>query len=137
MMPHGDDQHYHVRTTIPLYVEITVHLVITNSLTEAHTALKVPIRSDCCDKSSSGGECHMDDESYDVYVFISKSHLTHGWISHEFHHAVNCIAGKVGLVPDRSNDETDARIAEFLNSWAYRQLDKAGLQVTHHPHKVS
>jgi hypothetical protein len=121
---------FHFKTRVPLYDELEIHLVIAKDIAIAHAALKIPFQSDCARR---GGETHMDEGSFDVYLIINEDHITYEWLGHELSHVVNAIAGRVGIDASRDNDEADARIAGFLHAWVYKILEKSGLKVTHKP----
>ena len=116
------------RTTVPLLEEISFHLVITDDIESAHKAANITYTPDC---AQCGGECHMDAGSHDVWVFIEEECLTHDFIGHELHHAVDNIMSRIGCKADFDNDELGARIAGFLHSWTYSTLDASGLKVSH------
>lgn len=124
----GKATHIHLKTKIPLFDEINFHFVITEDIVEVHKLLGISHTEHC---ARVGGECHMDDDAFDVYVIIQHSCLTHEWIGHEFLHAVCCVADRVGIGSSEDADETYARIAGFLHKWGYKKLDKYGLKVGH------
>jgi hypothetical protein len=111
----------HFETKVPLIDEITVHLVVTDSIKKAHQALDIPYKKSCC---TAGGECHMEKRATDIYIFFNEDCLTSDFIGHEIFHATDTILDSIGVEAKFSNDEFGARVNGYLHDWVEQSLKK-------------
>ena len=59
-------------------------------------------------------------------ITIERGYLSHNTIAHEVVHLVNAVFRRVGIDPDRKNDEADAYFTGWVTEWVYRSLSEQG-----------
>lgn len=120
-------ENFHFKTSIPLIDAFRIHFIVCNDIRKAHEEFN--LKFDGCSKH--GAESHMEDDAFDIYIFIEPGHLTYGVIAHELNHTKNQLFGRIGYHPAWESDEMESRVIEFMHDWVYSKLIHEGQEIHH------
>lgn len=119
----GND--YLFTTKVATYDFVEQQLLVTDDLDYYMDGLGLSGHKGC--KAFSYGEQSGGRTTH--RIMLQHKWLYHHYVMHEIEHAKNYALWCAGVACSRKNDEADAYLVDWLATWIYRKLARAGIKV--------